>query len=118
MLAGKGKMRTDTEVDTFLTDLTKDHPHIRRRLDAILLKSLTEQELERTRERIKFLKEEIKKQEKELAQAIKDFSKMEDTALKRATTTRSASSVNLFAEEEEIDGIELLQINDNDEDYE
>jgi hypothetical protein len=118
MLAGKGKMRTDSEVDAFLTDLTKDHPHIRRRLDAILLKSLTEQELERTRERIKFLKEEIKKQEKELAQAIKDFSKMEDTALRRATTTRSASSVNLFAEEEEIDGIELLQINDNDEDYE
>lgn len=117
MLAGKGKMRTDTEVDTFLTDLTKDHPHIRRRLDAILLKSLTEQELERTRERIEFLKEEIQKQEKELAQAVKDFQKMEDTALKRATTNRSVSSVDLFADEEEIDGIEVYQnaIDDEEE---
>jgi DNA gyrase/topoisomerase IV subunit A len=117
MLAGKGKMRTDSEVDTFLSDLTKDHPHIRRRLDAILLKSLTEQELERTRERIKFLKEEIKRQEKELAQAIKDFSKLEDTALRRATTNRSVSSVDLFSDEEEIDGIEVFQ-QIEDEDYE
>jgi DNA gyrase/topoisomerase IV subunit A len=117
MLAGKGKMRTDSEVDTFLSDLTKEHPHIRRRLDAILLKSLTEQELERTRERIKFLKEEIKRQEKELAQAIKDFSKLEDTALRRATTNRSASSVDLFVDEEEIDGIEVFQ-QIEDEDYE
>jgi DNA gyrase/topoisomerase IV subunit A len=117
MLAGKGKMRTDSEVDTFLSDLTKERPHIRRRLDAILLKSLTEQELERTRERIKFLKEEIKRQEKELAQAIKDFSKLEDTALRRATTNRSASSVDLFVDEEEIDGIEVFQ-QIEDEDYE
>lgn len=109
MLAGKGKMRTDSEVDSFLTELTSEHPHIRRRLESILLKSLTEQELERTRERIKFLKEEIKRQEKELAQAVKDFQKMEDTALKRATTNRSASSVDLFADEEEIDGIEVYQ---------
>ena len=118
MLAGKGKMRTDSEVDTFLSELTKDHPHIRRRLDAILLKSLTEQELERTRERIKFLKEEIKRQEKELAAAVKEFSKMEDTALKRATTNRSVSTVDLFAEEEEIDGIEVLQIQEKEEEYE
>ena len=109
MLAGKGKMRTDSEVDSFLTELTSEHPHIRRRLESILLKSLTEQELERTRERIKFLKEEIKRQEKELSQAVKDFQKMEDTALKRATTNRSASSVDLFADEEEIDGIEVYQ---------
>lgn len=117
MLAGKGKMRTDSEVDVFLTDLTKDYPHIRRRLDAILLKSLTEQELERVRERIKFLKEEIKRQEKELKEAQTAFSKMEDTALKRATQNRSASSVNLFEEEtEEIDGIEVYQtIQDNEE---
>ena len=118
MLAGKGKMRTDTEVDTFLADLTKDHPHIRRRLDSILLKSLTEQELERTRERIKFLREEIKRQEKELAAAVKEFSKMEDTALKRATTNRSVSTVDLFSDEEEIDGIEVLQIQEKEEEYE
>ena len=100
-----------------MTELTKDYPHIRRRLDAILLKSLTEQELERVRERIKFLKEEIKRQEKELKEAQAAFSKMEDTALKRATQNRSASSVNLFEEEtEEIDGIEVYQtIEENEE---
>ncbi len=109
MLAGKGKMRTDSEVDEFLGELTKEHQHIRRRLDSILLRSLTEQELQRTRERIVFLRQEIKKQEEELALAIKEFEITEDTALTRATHNRSASSIDLFADEEEIDGIEVFQ---------
>ena len=109
MLAGKGKMRTDSEVDEFLGELTKEHQHIRRRLDSILLRSLTEQELQRTRERIVFLRQEIKKQEEELALAIKEFEIAEDTALSRATQNRSASSIDLFADEEEIDGIEVFQ---------
>jgi hypothetical protein len=41
---------------------------------------------------------------------------MEDTALKRATQNRSASSVNLFEEEtEEIDGIEVYQTTEENE---
>jgi hypothetical protein len=56
-----------------------------------------------------FLRQEIKKQEEELALAIKEFEIAEDTALTRATHNRSASSIDLFADEEEIDGIEVFQ---------
>ena len=115
MLSSKGKMRKDTEVDEFLSDLTKEHAHIRRRLDSILLKSLTQEELTRTQKRIKELQEELKKQEVELTQALNDFGKMEDTAMKRATQNRVSSSFDLFSEEEEIDGIEVYQNTDEDE---
>ena len=118
-MLSKGKMRSDEEVGQFLDSLSTGelaaHPHIRRRLEAILLKSLTEQELQRVRERIKFLKDEIKRQEKEIAAAQKAFDKMEDTALKRATQNRSTSTVNLFEEEEEIDGIEVFQQEETEE---
>ena len=115
MLSSKGKMRKDTEVDEFLSDLTKEHTHIRRRLDSILLKSLTEEELTRTQKRIKELQEELKKQEVELTQALNDFGKMEDTAMKRATQNRVSSSFDLFSEEDEIDGIEVYQNAENEE---
>ena len=111
MLEGKGKkMKTDEEIDKFLTDLTKPHPHIRRRLDAILLRSFSDDELARTREKIKELKKEIEQQEKELAEATKVLAGMEDTSLKRATQNRSNSMTDLFADEEDmtVDGIEVF----------
>jgi hypothetical protein len=118
-MLSKGKMRSDEEVSQFLDSLSSgelaNHPQVRRRLEAILLKSLTEQELQRVRERIKFLKEEIKRQEKEIAAAQKAFDKMIDTALKRATHNRSTSTVNLFEEEDEIDGIEVFQQEETEE---
>jgi hypothetical protein len=108
MLEGrKTKMLTDEEVNKFLTDLTAGYEHIRRRLDSILLKSLTEQELQRTRDRIKELTEELKKQEIEL-QRVKDIlAGMTDTAEKRGTQNRGNSTVNLFVDDE-IDGIEIF----------
>ena len=109
MLSTKGKMRSDDEVSAFLNELTKDYPHIKRRLESILLKSLTEQELQRTKERIVFLKDAIEKQKVELREATEQFEKMEDTSLKRATQNRAASSVNLFSDEDEMDGIEVYQ---------
>ena len=109
MLEGKGKkMRTDEEIDSFLTDLTVGHPNVRRRLDSIYLKSLSDDELQRTRDKIKKLTSELATQKKELAVAIKAFEKMTDTSLARATTNRANSTTNLFAEEEEIDGIEVF----------
>jgi hypothetical protein len=118
MLEGKKtKMLTDEEVNTFLNDLTKGYPHIRRRLDAILLKSLTEQELQRVRDRIKELTEELKKQIIELAAARETLGGMTDTALKRGTQNRSNSTVDLFADEDEIDGIAVFgNINNNEDD--
>jgi hypothetical protein len=109
MLEAKGKkMRTDDEIDSFLTDLTVGYPNVRRRLDSIYLKSLSDDELQRTREKIKKLTAELATQKKELAVAIKAFEKMTDTSLARATTNRANSTTNLFAEEEEIDGIEVF----------
>lgn len=106
----------DSEIEEFLKNLTakvqadiKDT--ILRRLNAILLRSLTEQELVSTRAKIKELTIELARQEKELAEAIKVFESMEDTSLKRATQNRSNSITDLFAEEEEIDGIEVFSNN-------
>jgi hypothetical protein len=123
MLEGKGKkMRTDVEIDTFLTELTVGYPNVRRRLDAIYLKSLSDDELQRTREKIKKLTTELAIQKKDLAAAVKAFEKMTDTSLTRATTNRANSTTNLFAEEEEIDGIEVFGASavyaDDDEDEE
>ena len=120
MLEGKSKkMKTDEEIDTFLTDLTKEHPSVRRRLDAILLRSLSDDELIRTREKIKELRKEIAQQEKDLADAIKVLASMEDTSLKRATQNRSNSITDLFVDEDEdivVDGIEVFsQVTDHEE---
>jgi hypothetical protein len=117
MLEGKKtKMLTDEEVNDFLNSLTKGHPSIRRRLDAILLKSLTEQELQRVRNRIKELQEELKKQIIELAAAVETLAGMTDTALKRGTQNRGNSTVDLFADEDEIDGIAVFGNNETKED--
>jgi hypothetical protein len=118
MLEGKKKqMLSDDEVNKFLNDLTKGYSNIKRRLDSIYLRSLTEQELERTRDIIKKLTEEIKKQIIELAEAETVLAGMIDTSLKRGTQNRASSTVNLFIDEEELDGITIFG-NNNEEDTE
>ena len=117
----KTKMLTDEEVNDFLNVLTKDYLHIRRRLDTILLKSLTEQEVQRTRDRIKELTEELKKQTIELTTALEILGNMTDTALKRGTQNRGNSKVDLFSDEDEIDGIIVFnneKINEENEEPE
>jgi hypothetical protein len=117
MLETKGKqMRTDEEIDSFIKDLTKGYDNVQRRLESILLRSLSEEELQRTRNKIKELKSELIQQEKDLLAARKAFEAMEDTSLKRATQNRSNSITDLFSEEEEIDGIEVFSNNNKNND--
>ena len=117
MLETKGKrMRTDEEIDSFIKDLTKGYDNVQRRLESILLRSLSEEELERTRNKIKELKSELIQQENDLLAARKAFEMMEDTSLKRATQNRSNSITDLFSEEEEIDGIEVFSNNNKNND--
>lgn len=124
MLDAKKKgMYSDEEVEKFLKELTKGYPNIKRRLDSIYLKSLTEQELERTRELIKSLTVDIEKQKIELKQASDKLAGMTDTSIARGTQNK-ASSTNLFIEEDEIDGIEVFgnkeleNENETDNEYE
>ena len=56
----------------------------------------------------KELTEELKKQRIELADAEKVLAGMTDTALKRGTQNRGNSTVNLFAEEDEIEESKML----------
>jgi DNA gyrase/topoisomerase IV subunit A len=119
MLETKGKrMRTDEEISAFLKDLTKGYEQVQRRLDAILLRSLSEEELDRTRKKIAELKVEVARQEIELTEARRVFESMEDTALKRATQNRSNSITDLFSDEEEIDGIEVFTNSTNNNKHE
>ena len=119
MIEKKKGMWNESEIDEFLNTVTKgvvNADTIRRRLNAILLRSLSDDELKRTQQKIKELTAEISKQVVELAEAVKVFEGMEDTSMKRATQNRSTSVADLFSEEEEIDGIEVFsnaKINEN-----
>lgn len=119
MIQGKkNKMWADAEIDAFLNTTTENVPGadtIRRRLNAILLRSLSEDELKRTQQKIKELTIELAKQEKELAKATKAFMLAEDTSMKRATQNRTNTPVDLFSEEE-IDGIEVFTNNKQEND--
>ncbi len=114
----KNKMLTDKEVDDFLTELTKDYPNIKRRLESVYLKSLTDDELKRTQERIIVLKIELIQQKKDLEHAILVLEKMQDTAAERGTKNKINTEVNLFADQDELDGIEIFQGIDNEEEIE
>jgi DNA gyrase/topoisomerase IV subunit A len=109
----------EQEIDQFLEPLFKTAPlqyrdTIKRRINAILLRSLTEDELQRTRDKIKQLAAEIEKQKLELAESVAIFEKSEDTSMKRATQNRSAKTTNLFIQDE-VDGIELFGNMEEDE---
>ena len=111
MIEKKKGMWHESEIDEFLNTVTKGVANadtIRRRLNAILLRSLSDDELKRTQQKIKELTTEIAKQKTELAEAVKVFQSMEDTSMKRATQNRSNSITDLFSEEDEIDGIEVF----------
>lgn len=96
--------RKETEVEKFLNGVTKN-PRVKRRLESIYLKSLNEQELERTRKEIKRLEELQAQQTLELAEATKILETMVDTAVSRGTSSKTSSAANLFEDEDEIDGI-------------
>lgn len=106
MLKSK-QMRPTEEIDSFLSSLT-DNTNVLRRLNAILLKSLSNEEYLKTIENIKNLESEINEQEKELSAAKTALSSMEDTSLRRATQNKKMSTKNLMEEDPtEIDGIVL-----------
>lgn len=118
MLENKiNKLITDKEIDTFLTNLTKSHPNIKRRLESIYLKSLSQEELEKAKARIISLEQELIQQEIQLQAAIEKLSTLIDTGKNRGTKTRAKSEINLFADEDEYDGIEIFNNNpeENDE---
>ena len=96
--------RKENEVEKFLNGVTKN-PRVKRRLESIYLKSLNEQELERTRKEIKRLEDLQAQQMLELAEATKILESMVDTAVLRGTSSKTSSAANLFEDEEEIDGI-------------
>jgi hypothetical protein len=100
------KQRKEDEVDKFLNNVTKN-ARVKRRLESIYLKSLNAQELERTRKEIVRLEgvQEEQTTERKLAEEI--LSTMTDTAANRGTVSKSNRGVNLFDDEDEVDGIEV-----------
>jgi len=100
------KQRKEDEVDKFLNNVTKN-ARVKRRLESIYLKSLNAQELERTRKEIVRLEgvQEEQTTERKLAEEL--LSTMTDTAANRGTVSKSNRGVNLFDDEDEVDGIEV-----------
>jgi len=108
--------RTETEIDKFL-DTWNKVGNIKRRLESIYLKNLNTQELDRTIKRIAELEIELKTNQTELTESTKNLDSMVDPTLVRGRKS-AVSNVDLFAEETEIDGIEVfgLEGSDNEED--
>lgn len=102
----------DKEVEAFLESLYKSAPSayrntIKRRINAILLRLLTENEIQKTRELVLALAADIGKQQAELAQATAELAAAKDTSMLRATQNHNAKVVNLFVEDE-VNGIEVF----------
>lgn len=111
------KQRNEVEVDKFLADVTKNS-RVKRRLESIYLRSLNEQELDRTRKEILRLEALQAEHREELKKVTYELSIMVDTATKRGTTSKTASAMDLFNDEEEIDGIAVWNGDSDEEDKE
>ena len=106
--------RKETEVDKFLNTVTKN-ARVKRRLESIYLKSLNAQELERTQNEIARLEGVQVEQEKELAEANAALAIMVDTATNRGTTSKTSSAMDLFNDEDEVDGIAVWNGDEDEE---
>lgn len=108
------KKRTENEIDKFLSKW-ESVSNIKRRLESIYLKNLNTQELDRTIKKIIELETELKKNQEELKTSKETYEAMTDPTIVRGKRSR-ASNVDLFSDEEEIDGIEVFGANtDNEE---
>jgi hypothetical protein len=105
------KKRNDEEIDKFLEAFDK---RISNRLNGILLRHLSSEELARTVEKIKELEKKLKDLQKETEKIAKTFSKMTDVSLTRGVKNKSAK--DLFDEIENIDGIDVFKGDSEDDD--
>lgn len=109
MLDVKNKTpHTSKEIDNFIKEIVSGNVSIQKRLESILLRTLSEQELENTKKKIIELKKEIETNNNELHLAELEFSKLEDFASKRGTVNLSYSTKNLLMDGNEIDDIETF----------
>lgn len=109
------KKRTETEINKFLDKFDKK---ISKRLDAIRLRFLSNDELKKTVAKIKELEIEKKKLNKRFNDSKTLFEKTEDPTLKHGKKSGEQKTANLFDESDinDYDGIEVFQGDDVDED--
>lgn len=107
------KKRKDAEIDKFLSKFDK---RISSRLNGILLRHLSDEELKRTIAKIKELEKKQKDLQKQVTKLEKSFAKLTDTAMSRGV--KNKSSKDLFDELENINGIDVFSGMDDDNDGE
>lgn len=100
------KKREENEIEKFLKTFEAS---VSARLSGILLKKLSVDELNRTKDLITKLKQEIKDYTKDLKTLESEFASMEDTSKKRGIENKG--SKDLFEDMEVIDGIEVFKGN-------
>jgi hypothetical protein len=101
--------KTDSEIDIFLKKFTDK---IASRLSNILLMKLSKEELQRTIEKIKLLKEDKNKKIKETKETKTIFENLSDISLTRGTKNKMVK--DLLEDVESIDGIEFFNGEDID----
>jgi len=112
MISSKS-MRQQTEIDEFIDTLTSNDT-IRRRLNSILLKTMSEDEYNKTIKNITELEKSIIQQKEELKNAELAFQNMVDGSIVRSTQNQKNLFNSLLSSDEptEIDGIEYYAIDD------
>jgi DNA gyrase/topoisomerase IV subunit A len=112
MISSKS-MRQQTEIDEFIDTLTSNDT-IRRRLNSILLKTMSEDEYNKTIKTITELEKSIIQQKEELRNAESAFQNMVDGSIVRSTQNQKNLFNSLLSSDEptEIDGIEYYAIDD------
>lgn len=104
------KKRKDSEIDTFLN---KFHKNISTRLNGILLRHLSAEELKRTIDKIKELEKKQKDLQKQVTRLEKSFAKLKDIAMTRGV--KNKASKDLFDSVETINGIDVFVGDDTDD---
>lgn len=110
------KKRTEKEIDAFLLKFPKDTSN---KLNGILLRHLSDDELKRLKSNIKNFATDKVKLEKELKKKQTALNKLTDTTKSRGIANK-ASSIDLFMNEsiDEIDGIEVFGVKEEKEEKE
>jgi len=110
------KQRTENEISEFLKNFDKK---ISNRLENILLRYLSKEELKRTIKKIKDLEKEKKKLEKDFKKYNKIFEKIKNNIKIKGIQNRKTKFVDLFDDSDfdEIEGVEVFKFDEETESF-
>lgn len=108
------KKRTDKDIEGFLS---KFNSKISNRLDKLILRKLSHDEINRTKKEISRLEKEVEKLKSQTQKLDEKFHKMEDPTIKRGLARGKRNTIDLFDDSDfgDYEGIEIFKPVDEDD---